>query len=114
MVTGDHDTLASRSADYTAAVEDAGSAFERLRVPELAGYVAAVNEDYATSAAKLAQANQLNPIVLYWSAMANAGIGNTERARDLASRAAYRNVLSPNLPFFRQEALHLLADLEDH
>jgi tetratricopeptide (TPR) repeat protein len=112
MVTGDHDTLASRAADYTAAVEEAGSAFERLRIPELAGYVAAVNEDYASSAAELAQANQLNPIVLYWSAMANAGIGNTEQARDLASRAAYRNVLSPNLPFFRQQALQLLADLE--
>ena len=114
MVAGDHETLASRAADYTAAVEEAGSAFERMRIPELAGYVAAVNEDYATSAAKLAQANQLNPIVLYWSAMANAGIGNTEQARDLAARAAYRNALSPNLPFFRQEALQLLADLDAH
>ena len=35
-----------------------------------------------------------------------------EEARELAERAAYRNVLSPNLPFFRREALELLAELE--
>ena len=50
--------------------------------------------------------------MLYYAATANAGLGNTEKAADLAMRAAYRNTLSPNLPFFRQEALALLAELE--
>lgn len=112
MVDGDHETLASRAADYTAAAETDGTAFERLRIHELAGYIAAVNGDLATSARELAQANQLDPIVLYYAAVANNSIGNMEMARDLAMRAAYRNTLSANLPMFRQEALQLLADLD--
>lgn len=112
MVDGDIETLASRAAEYTAAAEASGTASERLRVHELAGYLAAVNEDFKTSAAELSQASQLNPIVLYWSALANKSIGNTEKAKDLATRAATRNTLSPNLPFFRNEALQLLELLE--
>jgi len=112
MVDGDHATLESRAAEYAAAAESGGTAFERLRVHELAGYIAAVNGDLGTSAAELAKANQLDPIVLYYEAVANAGMGNREQAASLARRAAYRNTLSPNLPFFRREALHLLAELE--
>ena len=63
-------------------------------------------------AAALKQANQLDPIVLYWSAVANSSIGNTDKAKDLAPRAAYRNTLSPNLPFFRVQAIQLLEELE--
>ena len=112
MVNGDHETLASRAAEYAAAAEVNGTAFERLRIHELAGYLAAVNEDFETSAAELAQASQLNPIVLYWSAMANNSIGHTDKAKELATRAATRNTLSPNLPFFRSAALQLLKALE--
>lgn len=111
MVIGDHETLASRASEYAHAVEQNGTAFERRRAHELAGYVAAGNEDYARSAAELAQASQLNPIVLFYSAVATASTGNLQKARDLATRAAYRNTLSANLPFFRQQALHLLAEL---
>jgi tetratricopeptide (TPR) repeat protein len=71
-----------------------------------------LNEDFETAAAEFAAANQLEPIVLYWAAVANRNLGNTEQAVDLANRAAYRNTLSPNLPFFRDEALALLEELE--
>ena len=57
------------------------------------------------------QANQLNPVVLYWEAVANKDAGNTAKALELAKRAANRNTLSPNLPFFRKEALQLVDDL---
>ncbi len=112
MVDGDNETMASRAAEYSAAAEVHGTAAERLRIHELSGYLAAVNGDLAASAAALKQANQLDPIVLYWSAVANSGIGNTDKAKDLASRAAYRNTLSPNLPFFRVQAIQLLEELE--
>jgi len=112
MVVGDHETLASRAAEYSAVAEIDGTASERLRIHELAGYVAAVNGDLTTSAAELAQANQLDPIVLYYSAVANNGIGDKAKAKDLATRAASRNTLSPNLPFFRREALKLLEALD--
>ncbi len=65
-----------------------------------------------TSAAELGQANLLDPIVLYYCALANSSLGNTEKAIDLANRAAYRNTLSGNLPFFRDEAMVLLKELE--
>ena len=78
---------------------------------EINGYLASSNEDNETSVAELAQANQLDPIVLYWSAVAHHSLGNTDKATDLANRAATRNTLSANLPFFRDEALELLDEL---
>ncbi len=112
MVDGDNETFASRAAEYTAAAEANGTAFERRRIHELAGYLASVDGDNETSAAELAQANQLDPIVLYWQAMANKSIGNDDLAANLASQAAHRNTLSANLPLFRNAAITLLEDLE--
>ena len=111
MVDGDIETSMSLAAEYKAAVAANGTAFERRRVHEITGYLAASNEDSETSVAELAQANQLDPIVLYWSAVANKSLGNTDQAIDLATRAANRNTLSANLPFFRDEALELLGEL---
>jgi tetratricopeptide (TPR) repeat protein len=111
MVDGDIETSMSLAAEYRAAVEANGTAFERRRGHEITGYLAASNEDSEASVAELAQANQLDPIVLYWSAVANKSLGNTDKAIDLATRAATRNTLSANLPFFRDEALELLDEL---
>lgn len=112
IVDDDLETAASRTAEYTAAAEAHGTASERRRIHELAGYLAGANGDNETSAAELAQANQLDPIALYWAAVANKNLGNGHKAVDLATRAAYRNTLSANLPFFRAEALALLVELE--
>jgi hypothetical protein len=43
--------------------------------------------------------------------VAQNSLGNTDKAIDLATRAATRNTLSGNLPFFRDEALELLDEL---
>ena len=111
VVSGDADEAAARSDKYTAEAEAHGTTFEKRRIHELVGYVAAMNGDPAKSADELAQANQLNPVVLYWEAVANKDAGNTAKALELAKRAANRNTLSPNLPFFRKEALQLVEDL---
>jgi tetratricopeptide (TPR) repeat protein len=111
VVSGDADEAAARADKYKAAAEANGTPFEKLRVHELAGYIATMNSDPATAVDELAQANQLNPIVLYWSAVANKDAGNTAKALELAKRAANRNTLNPNLPFFRKEALQLIDDL---
>ncbi len=68
-------------------------------------------EEFESAAGHFAQANQLNPVVFYWSAVVYAELGNTEQATDLASRAANRNSLRLNLPFFRGTAQELLAKL---
>ena len=111
IVAGDEETAAARADEYTSAAEADGTTFEKRRVHELAGYLAAMNNDPVTSAEQLAQANQLNPIVLYWSAVANRDAGIIPKAVELAKRAANRNTLSPNLPFFRKKALKLIEDL---
>jgi tetratricopeptide (TPR) repeat protein len=90
MVDGDNETFASRAAEYTAAAEANGTAFEQRRVHELAGYLASVNDDHETSVAELAQANQLDPIVLYWQAVANKNAGDEDKAAALASQAAWQ------------------------
>jgi len=112
MVEDDFETAASRVAEYTAAAEAHGTAFERRRIHELNGYLAGGLEDSETSAAELAQASQLEPTALYWAAVAQKNLGNTDKARDLATRATYRNTLSANLPFFRNRALALLEELD--
>jgi tetratricopeptide (TPR) repeat protein len=111
MIAGDAEAAASRTAEYNAAAEMHGTAFERRRVHELTAYLAQFNEEFESAAEHFDQASQLNPIVLYWSARNQAALGNSERAIDLATRAANRNTLSGNLPFFRGDAQSLLAEL---
>ena len=111
VVADDLEEASARAAEYTAAAEAHGTTFEKRRIHELAGYLASMNDDAAGAADHLAQANQLDPIVLYWSAVANKDAGNSGKAIELAKRAASRNTLSANLPFFRQEALQLVEGL---
>jgi tetratricopeptide (TPR) repeat protein len=111
IVADDVETAAVRAAEYTDAAEAHGTTFEKRRIHELAGYLAWMKNEPAESARHLAQANQLDPMVLYWSAVANRDAGNTEAAMELAKRAANRNTLSPNLPFFRPDALQLAEEL---
>jgi tetratricopeptide (TPR) repeat protein len=113
MVAQDAEAAAERVASYTAAAEQAGTAFERRRMHELAGYMAMINDDMAAGVEQLSQASQLNPHVLYWSAVAQNALGNKDKAIELATRAANRNTLSPNLPFVRADALALLENLNE-
>lgn len=111
MNAGDAEAAATRTAEYNAAAEMNGTAFEKRRVHELSAFLAQFNEELEAAAKHFDQASQLNPVVLYWSARTQAALGNTDRAIDLATRAANRNTLNPNLPFFRDDALALLAEL---
>ena len=111
MVAEDAEAAAERTAEYTAAVKEAGVAFEQRRAHALAGYMAMINDDMQGGVDHLAQANQFNPHILYWSAVAHNALGNKDKARDLLDRAANRNTLSGNLPFVRAKALEALEKL---
>ena len=111
MIADDKETAATRTAEYNAAAEMNGTAFERRRIHELSAYLAMNNEEFETAAHQFEQASQLDPIVLYWSAVVNSELGNTEQAINLATRAANRNTLNGNLPFFRGDAQELVAKL---
>jgi tetratricopeptide (TPR) repeat protein len=111
MVGGDSEAAASRTAEYLAAVDAAGITFEKLRAHELSGFLAMHNEEFDAAAAHFDSASQLNPIMLYWSAVVNRDLGHTDKARELAERAANRNTLSGNLPFFRAAAVELSVEM---
>lgn len=112
MIADNTEAAAARTAEYNSAAEMNGTALEKLRVNELTAYLAMFNEEFETAAQNFDAANQLDPIVLYWAAVVHAELGHTEKAIDLARRAATRNTLSPNLPFFRRDALKLVQELE--
>lgn len=111
MIADDNETAANRAAEYAVEAEMHGATFEKRRAHELAGYIAMGTGDYEAGLAELAQANQLDPIVLYWTAYAHKELGNTEQAANYADRAANKNTLSGNLPFFRNQALAMLDEL---
>ncbi len=111
MNMDDGETAATRVAEYKAAAEMNGTAIEKRRINELSAFLAMYNEEYESAAIFFKDANQLDPIVLYWSAVMHADLGHDEQAIDLATRAANRNTLSPNLPFFRSAAQALLTEL---
>jgi tetratricopeptide (TPR) repeat protein len=112
MKAGDNEAAAARTAEYKAAAEASGTAFEKRRIHMLEGFLSMMNEDYAAAAEHLAKADQNNPIVLYWSAKVQRELGNLDAARDLATRAANRNTLSQNLPFVRADAEKLLGEMD--
>ena len=111
MSANDSEAAASRTAEYLAAAEAHGTSFEKRRAHELSAYFAMHEENYQSAAAHFEQASQLQPVPLYWAAKVNQELGNLDKARDLAARAANRNTLNPNLPFFRAAAVELLAEL---
>ena len=110
LVRDEIETATGMVNDYRAQAEAGGNRFERRRVHELTGYLALSNEDNEAAIAALGQANQLNPVVLYFTAVAYKNAGNTDQAAVFADKAANKNTLSPNLPFFRTEALKLLSE----
>jgi tetratricopeptide (TPR) repeat protein len=113
MVAEDFETAGEKTTQYTAMVNENGTAFERRRAHELMGYMSMINDDMEAGLEHLAQANQQNPHVLYWSAVAQNSLGNKDKAIELLTRAANRNTLSPNLPFVRAKALAALESLQE-
>ncbi|MDJ0758404.1 MAG: tetratricopeptide repeat protein [Woeseiaceae bacterium] len=111
MVADEIDTAANLTAEYTAAAEARGNAFEKRRIHALKGFLAMVQDDMELGAKHLSRANQFNPAVVYWRGVAEAELGNTDKAVDLITRTATRNVLHPQFPMMQDEALTMLEKL---
>ena len=69
------------------------NAFRVRQAHELMGNIAMAEKQYDAALAHFAQANQQDPQVIYWTAMAHEAKGNGARAKELAARAANANVL---------------------
>ena len=111
MIGDNREAAGARAAEYKAAAELNGTASEKRRISELAAFLAMYDEEFESAAQYFAEADQFDPIVLYWAAVVHAELGHTDEAIALATRAASRNTLSANLPFFRQDALKLIEEL---
>jgi tetratricopeptide (TPR) repeat protein len=69
------------------------NAFRVRQAHELMGSIAMAKKQYDAALTHYAQANQQDPRVLYWTALAHQAKGNAARAKELAARAADANVL---------------------
>jgi tetratricopeptide (TPR) repeat protein len=96
---------------YATAVAGPKVPFEVRQSHELNGRVALQENDAARAAEELAQANQLDPRVLYYLAQAQRAKGDTAAARETARRAAEHNGLNFNYAYVRDKARQLLAQL---
>ncbi len=108
VVSDDLDDAAARLDEYRAAVAARNIPFEVRRGHELAGMLALHRKNPEAAGTELAQANQLDPWVLYLQAEACQAAGDDEGMRDFASKAANWNQLNLNLAFVKSKAEHLL------
>ncbi len=106
---GDLKTAHEQAARYQAQVDVKKVPFEMKLVNELLGTIALAERQYDTALNGLAKANQQSPRVLYLTAMALQGKGDTQRARATAQAVADFNALDPVYAFVRPAAQKMLA-----
>jgi tetratricopeptide (TPR) repeat protein len=81
------------------------NSFRVRQAHELMGSIAMAEKQYDAALAHFAQANQQDPQVIYWTALAHQAKGNAVRAKELAARAANANVLPQvTYAFVREKA----------
>jgi tetratricopeptide (TPR) repeat protein len=94
----------ARAADYAAKVAIRKAPFEVRQQHELAGLIALADKQYTTAAQELAQANQQDPRILYLTALAWRGAGDSAKASAAMAKAANFNALNFGWGFVRQKA----------
>ena len=103
--------LAKAKSEATAYQDGATARKNSFRVRqshELLGTIALREKRYDEALTHLGEANQQNPQVVYWTALAWQGKGDMGKAKELAAKAAKANVL-PLAPyvFIREKAWKL-------
>jgi tetratricopeptide (TPR) repeat protein len=103
----------AKASAYSKAVTAKGIPFEVRQSRELAGHIALAEKDYATAAAELRQANQQDPRVLYLTAVALQGKGDSRSAKEVGIQAAEWNGLSNTYGYVRSKARTLVSAAKD-
>jgi tetratricopeptide (TPR) repeat protein len=96
-------TAKSKAAEYEQLVAPRKAPFELRQQHELAGMIALAEKRYAAATEELNQANQRDPRILLLLSTAARGAGNTERANELAQKAAHFNELSFNFAYVKSK-----------
>ena len=109
LARNDPASAGAKAAAYSEAVAAKSIPFEVRQSHELRGRIALASKDYATAAAELRQANQQDPRVLYLTAVALSGKGDSRDAKELAAQASEWNGLSNTYAFVRSQARALAS-----
>jgi tetratricopeptide (TPR) repeat protein len=100
-------TARTQAAAYAAEVTLRKVPFELRQQQEIEGLIALEEKRYAAAAQAFAKGNQQDPCVLYLTAVALKGSGDTARAAEMAGKAAAFNQLSFNYGYVRTKALKM-------
>jgi len=90
---------------YRTGVAASKNPIQKRFAHELDGTIALAEKDYDKALAELPQSNLQNPYNLYRLALAHQGKGDSEKAKEFATKAASFNVLpNPNYAYVRLKA----------
>jgi tetratricopeptide (TPR) repeat protein len=106
---GDVKTAQAQAAQYQKQVDVKKRPFEVWQVHELLGMIAIAGRQYDVALGELGKSTDQNPRVLYLTAVALQGKGDTQRARAAAQAVANFNALNPNYAYVRPAAQKMLA-----
>ena len=105
---GDLETARAQAEAYRREVDLKKRPFEVRQAHELAGRIASAEGNYAVAIQELTAANQQNPVVLYFMAVAYQKSGDAAKAREMADRIASFNQESFNYAYVRGKAKDML------
>jgi tetratricopeptide (TPR) repeat protein len=109
VAKNDLTTAKAKSAEYARQVAPNQRPFEVRQQHELAGMIALAEKDYSRAVNELQAANQQDPRILYFLALASKGAGDSARAATFATKAANFNGLNFNYGYVRAKARKLSA-----
>ena len=100
-------TAKAKAVAYGTEVAARKVPFELRQQQEVEGLIALEEKRYAAAAQAFAKANQQDPRILLYTAVALKGAGDTAGAAEMATRAATFNQLSFNYAYVRAKALKM-------
>jgi tetratricopeptide (TPR) repeat protein len=110
LAKGDVATAKTEAKAYLDGAAERQNKFRTRQAHELEGRIALAEKQYDDAMAHLGQANQQDPEVVYLTALAYQGKGDGAKAKELAAKAAYANVLPlATYAFVRAKAKKLAA-----
>ena len=111
LAKGDLKTARARADAYQKAVDEKKRPFEVRQAHELAGRIATAEGDYPRAIEELSAANQQNPLILYYLAVAYKKSGDAAKAKEMADKAAGFNQENLNYAYVRGKAKEMLKSL---
>lgn len=113
LAKGDLAKAKSEAAAYAEGAKARSNTFRLRQAHELMGSIALKEKQYDEAIAHFGEANQQDPQVIYWTALAYQGKGDTAKAKELATKAAKANVLPlVTYAFVREKAGKMAEDVK--